>query len=234
MLCKRSLRDGRPILIVGTVMILVLSGVLPAFAQQPAFDFRALEPGVAAAVFAGGCFWCLEKPFEETPGVIEAISGYTGGSYERPTYRIVAHGGTGHREALLVLFDPTEIDYLELLETFWINIDPSDDHGQFCDRGETYRSAIFYRSARQRVLAERSHAAVASAFGAPIYTEILPIAPFWIAEEYHQNYYIEHSFNYGYFRRKCGRDDRLTEIWGAAEERRGLIRELIAAENNAR
>jgi len=212
------------------ILLLALTVSARAIAQQPAFDFHDLEPGIGAAVFAGGCFWCMEKPFEELPGVIDAISGFTGGEYERPTYRIVAHGGTGHREAVLVLFDPSTTTYRELLRTFWVNIDPFDPQGQFCDRGDMYQAAIFYRSAVQRVLATRSRRAFdrSAAISAPVRTEILPLGRFWIAEDYHQDYYREHSFNYRYYREKCGRDERLQEIWGERTDdvRRGFLTEF--------
>lgn len=212
------------------MLLLALTSSARAIAQQHAFDFRDLEPGIGAAVFAGGCFWCMEKPFEEMPGVIDAISGYTGGDYERPTYRIVAHGGTGHREAVLVLYDTATTTYRELLRTFWVNIDPFDRHGQFCDRGDMYQAAIFFRSAVQHVLATQSRRALgeSATVSAPVCTEILPLGRFWVAEDYHQNYYREHSFNYRYYRGKCGRDERLLELWGNSDgdPRRQFLTEL--------
>lgn len=204
-----------------------------ATAQQPAWSAQSLPSGYSAAVFAAGCFWCLEPAFDAVSGVHETILGYTGGSYERPTYRIVAYTDTGHREAILVIYDAARVSYRELLAVYWANSDPFDGSGQFCDRGDPYRPAIFYRSAVERVVAEASRRAVAASFIAAgvemdLLTPILPAETFWIAEDYHQGYYRSRPFSYRYYRDLCGRDRRLEAIWGAAEGRTSRIMEIIA------
>ncbi len=217
----------RRVILMTTLVVAALVTTVGVFGQQSSFDFRSLDADTGAAIFAGGCFWCIESAFEEVPGVVAAISGYSGGTYERPTYRIVAHGGTGHIEAVLVLYDRDRLSYRDLLEIFWINIDPHDPNGQFCDRGMTYQAAIFYRSAVQRVLAEESRRALDQQLTDAVETQVRPVATFWIAEDYHQDYYREHEFNYNYYRDKCGRDDRLERLWGAKERRRALMRDLL-------
>lgn len=164
--CNRHMSVNRPP--HGTrrrllTLLLVLSVTGFAVAQQRSYDFNALPPDRAVAVFAGGCFWCMEPPFDDVDGVDETIAGYTGGTWERPTYRIVAYADTGHYEALLVTYDPAVVTYRELLAVYWINVNPFDATGQFCDRGPSYRSAIFFRSATQHVLARASARAVAAA-----------------------------------------------------------------------
>jgi peptide-methionine (S)-S-oxide reductase len=179
---------------------------------------RADDPpdGVALATFAGGCFWCMEPPFDELEGVLATVSGYTGGHTENPTYEEVSAGGTGHLEAVQVRYDPARIDYERLLEVYWRNVDPTDAGGQFCDRGHSYTTAIFYHDARQRELALRSKAALAEAkrFEEPIVTPILPAVPFYPAEEYHQDYYLKNPLRYKLYRFGCGRDRRLEALWG--------------------
>ena len=172
------------------------------------------EANLETAIFAGGCFWCMEKPFDELPGVAETTSGYTGGTVENPTYGQVSSGGTGHYEAMEVRYDPSQVSYDQLLDTFWVNIDPTDSTGQFCDKGDQYRSAVFYETPEQQALAEQSKAEVADRLEEAIATEILPVAPFYDAEDYHQNYYQTHAVRYKLYRYGCGRDQRLTEIWG--------------------
>jgi peptide-methionine (S)-S-oxide reductase len=180
----------------------------------------ATEPGVseAKAIFAGGCFWCMEPPFDELEGVLSTTSGYTGGETQNPSYEAVTAGGTGHLEAVLVEYDPARIDYAKLLEVYWRNIDPLDDGGQFCDRGSSYRSAIFYADEQQKRLAGQSKMALEAAgrFEEPIVTRILPAAEFYPAEAYHQDYYRENPLKYKYYRYRCGRDDRLDELWDGA------------------
>lgn len=170
------------------------------------------------AVFAGGCFWCMEPPYDALAGVISTTSGYTGGSKQDADYKKVSAGSTGHFEAIEIKYDPSKVTYEELLEVFWHNIDPLDDTGQFCDKGAQYRSAIFPKNEEERKLAEASKAAVAPA-GAPadaIKTEILPASPFYAAEEYHQDYYQVNPVRYRFYRFSCGRDKRLKELWGDA------------------
>jgi peptide-methionine (S)-S-oxide reductase len=178
--------------------------------------FAAEPPNQKAekAVFAGGCFWCEETAFEGKPGVISVISGYAGGSKVSPTYEEVSAGGTGHAESVQVTFDPKKISYEQLLKIFWHNADPTDAEGQFCDRGNQYRSEIFYSSASQKQLAEKSTQEVMKQLHQPIVTEIVPLKTFYPAEEYHQDYYKKNPANYESYRLGCGRDRRLEELWG--------------------
>ncbi len=171
------------------------------------------------ALFAGGCFWCMEKPFESLKGVKEVIPGYTGGDKENPTYNEVCSGNTGHREAVLVLYDPKEITYRELLEVFWKQIDPTDSGGQFADRGSQYKTAIFYYNEEQRRLSEESKRILQESgiFKKPIVTEILPAKAFYPAEEYHQDYYKKHPLRYKMYRLGSGRESFLHEIWRGRE-----------------
>jgi peptide-methionine (S)-S-oxide reductase len=185
-----------------------------------AFGVMAQEtpaPQSAIATFAGGCFWCVEADFDKVPGVISATSGYTGGRTVDPTYEEVSRGGTGHAEAVEVVYDPAKLSYEKLLDVFWHNIDPLAKNQQFCDHGDQYRSAIFYHDARQRALAESSKAAVATRFEQPVATEIVPAKPFYKAEEYHQKYYLKNPIRYKFYRFNCRRDARLEELWGKKE-----------------
>lgn len=171
----------------------------------------------AVATFAGGCFWCMEPPFDALAGVISTTAGYTGGATPNPTYEDVSSGGTGHAEAVQVVYDPSRIDYQRLLGVFWRNVDPVAKDRQFCDTGRQYRSAIFVHDAVQRRLAEASRAALQTSgrFAAPIETEIVEAGPFYPAEAYHQDYAAKNPLRYRYYRARCGRDQRLREIWGA-------------------
>ena len=175
---------------------------------------RSADESLSTAIFAGGCFWCMEKPFDELPGVVSTTSGYTGGKVENPTYAEVSRGSTGHYEAMEVQYDPEQVSYDQLLETFWYNVDPVDDRGQFCDKGDQYRSAIFYEDLEQQQAAEASKRAIANRLNESIATDILPAAPFYDAEDYHQNYYQTHAVRYQFYRNACGRDRRLAEVWG--------------------
>ncbi|MDK2848732.1 MAG: peptide methionine sulfoxide reductase msrA/msrB [Desulfuromonadales bacterium] len=167
------------------------------------------------ATFAGGCFWCVEADFEKVPGVVKVISGYTGGEVVNPTYKQVSAGGTGHVEAVQVYYDPARITYEQLLDVLWRHIDPTDDGGQFVDRGSQYRSAIFYHDERQRDIAEKSKRALQQSgrFDKPIVTDILPFKAFYVAEDYHQDYYKNHPIRYRYYRWNSGRDQFLEKIW---------------------
>ncbi len=169
----------------------------------------------AVAVFAGGCFWCMEPSYDKFDAVIATFSGYTGGRVENPTYEQVSAGGTGHAEAVQVVYDPKKISYKKLLDVFWHNIDPLDAGGQFCDRGSSYRSAIFYADQKQRRLAQDSKQALqkSARFRQPIATDIVPLGEFYKAENYHQNYYQKNALRYKYYRWLCGRDARLKELW---------------------
>jgi peptide-methionine (S)-S-oxide reductase len=170
----------------------------------------------ATATFAGGCFWCMEPPFDQLDGVISTTSGYTGGHKADPTYREVSSGSTGHAEAVQIVYDPERVDYERLLEVFWHNVDPLDAGGQFCDRGNQYRTAIFYHNENQRELAEASKRALQASgeLPGPIVTEIVEAGTFYPAEDYHQDYYEKNPIRYKYYRWRCGRDARLEELWG--------------------
>jgi peptide-methionine (S)-S-oxide reductase len=168
------------------------------------------------AIFAGGCFWCMEKPFDEIPGVIETTSGYTGGNKVNPSYREVSSGTTGHTESVQITYDPKQVSYEKLLQVFWRNIDPLDGQGQFCDKGSQYRSAIFYSNEQQKAVANQSKTEVAQSKGwqQSIVTEVSPASTFYPAEGYHQNYYKTNAVKYKFYRFACGRDQRLKELWG--------------------
>lgn len=170
----------------------------------------------AVATFAGGCFWCMEPPFEALPGVASVTSGYTGGTQANPTYDEVSAGGTGHAEAVEIVYDPALVSYEKLLDVFWHNIDPTVADRQFCDVGSQYRSAIFVHDAAQRRAAEISLEAVQKELGVPVKTRIETATPFYRAEEYHQDYAEKNPIRYRYYRRGCGRDARLEEVWGSA------------------
>ena len=172
------------------------------------------------AVFAGGCFWCLEGPFDALPGVLETQSGYTGGQTPNPTYEQVSSGTSGHLEAMRVVYDPEKIGFDKLLDVFWRNIDPTDPGGQFCDRGPQYRSAIFFGDETEEAAALASKARVEEKRGFTVATEILPRTAFFAAEEYHQDYYRKNPLRYRFYRQGCGRDLRLRQLWGAPAEQK--------------
>jgi peptide-methionine (S)-S-oxide reductase len=183
--------------------------------------FAVPSPGsaqTAKATFAGGCFWCMEPPFDELNGVISTTSGYTGGKTKNPTYEQVSSGTTGHAEALQVVYDPKKITYEKLLEVFWHNIDPLAVDGQFCDFGSQYRSAIFYHDASQKNAAEKSKKAVQARFKQPIATEITAATVFYPAEEYHQDYYKKNPVRYKLYSHGCGRAQRLEELWSTVKK----------------
>jgi peptide-methionine (S)-S-oxide reductase len=168
----------------------------------------------ATALFAGGCFWCMEKPFDDMPGVIATTSGFSGGTVANPSYNQVVAGGTGHIEVVQVTYDPSRVSYAQLLRTYWLQVDPFDGRGQFCDRGDTYRPAIFVASPVERAAAEASRNSLQQRFGREIAVEILPAAPFYAAESYHQDYYRTNPARYRFYRASCGRDARLRAVWG--------------------
>ena len=183
-----------------------------------AFGGQLAAQDEAKATFAGGCFWCMEPPYDELDGVISTVSGYSGGDVEDPTYQEGVRGNTGHLEVMQVTYDPSVVRYEELLDVFWVNIDPVDGGGQFCDRGEQYTTAIFYHDEEQQRLAEESRQEIAESndFGMRrIQTEIRALEEFYAAEEYHQDYYRKNPLRYKLYRRGCGRDQRLEELWGS-------------------
>ena len=177
-------------------------------------------PRLAYATFAGGCFWCMEPPFDKLPGVISTTAGYTGGHTRNPTYEQVSSGQTGHAEAVEVEYDPKRISYEKLLDVFWHNIDPTQRDGQFCDHGSQYRTAIFYHDDEQKRLAEASKAALVKnkPFKGEIVTEITRATEFYRAEDYHQDFYRKNPIRYKFYRTGCGRDARLKKLWGKSEE----------------
>jgi len=168
------------------------------------------------ATFAGGCFWCMEPPFDKLDGVISTTSGYTDGHKRNPTYSEVSAGGTGHTEAVQIVYDPSKVSYEKLLSVFWKNIDPTIEDQQFCDRGEQYRSGIFYHGKNQKLAAEKSLIELKKTkpFKESIVTEITEATKFYPAEKYHQNYYQRNPLRYKFYRYNCGRDQRLDELWG--------------------
>ncbi|MBA3563256.1 MAG: peptide-methionine (S)-S-oxide reductase MsrA [Gammaproteobacteria bacterium] len=192
----------------------------PSTAEEETETAAPDKDVIATAIFAGGCFWCMEPPYDKLDGVVSTTSGYTGGNKPDPTYEEVSADETGHFESVQVEFEPDNVSYEELLEVFWHNIDPLDDGGQFCDRGSSYRSAIFYATDEQQRLAEQSKTAIEASgrFEQPIVTQILPAAEFYPAEDYHQNYYEVNPLKYKFYRFRCGRDDRLEELWGDEAE----------------
>ena len=195
---------------MGIVRLLTLALLL---ATVPAAAVRAEE---AKAIFAGGCFWCMEPPFDAIDGVLSTTAGYTGGTKADPTYEEVSAGGTGHAEAVEVVYDPAKVTYEKLLDVFWHNIDPTTKDRQFCDVGDQYRSAIFYLDDEQKRLAEASKDKLDRSLKlkAAVVTEIVPAGRFWPAEDYHQDYYRKNPLRYRFYRAGCGRDHRLEELWG--------------------
>jgi peptide-methionine (S)-S-oxide reductase len=193
--------------------VLFLAVILSAVLMSGVVPAAALEK----AVFAGGCFWCMEAPFDQLPGVASVTVGYTGGQTKNPTYKEVSAGGTGHAEAVQIVYDPSRISYTALLAVFWRNIDPTVSDRQFCDVGHQYRAAIFYRGEEQRKAAQQSKAALERKrpFRGAVVTEISPAAEFYRAEEYHQHYYKKNPLRYSLYRSSCGRDKRLKELWGS-------------------
>lgn len=185
--------------------LLAAAGLAPAVAQDR-----------ATAIFAGGCFWCVESDFDRVPGVLETLSGYTGGTLANPGYKQVSAGGTGHREAVQVTFDPGQVSFADLLDVFWHSVDPTDAGGQFCDRGMSYTTAIYVADDAQRATAEASKMQIEAALATPIATVIEPAGPFYAAEDYHQDYYKKSRLKYDFYRWRCGRNDRVEELWGDA------------------
>jgi peptide-methionine (S)-S-oxide reductase len=200
---------------LGIVALLAVAlGAHCALGQAPTPGKAAPKPALEKATFAGGCFWCMEDAFDGLPGVVSAISGFTGGTKKNPTYEEVSSGGTGHFESVEVTFDPSKISYEKLLSIYWENIDPLTPYGQFCDNGEQYRTAIFVHDDAQRKAAEASKAKVEEGLKGKVVTFILAASTFYPAEDYHQKFAKKNPFRYGLYRKGCGRDELLQQIWG--------------------
>jgi peptide-methionine (S)-S-oxide reductase len=202
---------SRLLRLVAGLALAAAASAAAAQSMQPAND-----AGGKTAIFAGGCFWCMEHPFDEIDGVVSVTSGYSGGSKQNPTYEEVSSGTTGHAEAVQVVYDPGKVSYQKLVDVFWHNIDPLTANAQFCDHGTQYRSAIFYQGDEQKRVAEASKEALTKSgrFDKPIVTQIVAASTFWPAEGYHQHYYKTNSVRYKFYRYNCGRDQRLEQLWG--------------------
>ena len=211
--------------VFGALLLLTLiawgAGILqPAVAQTKPTPAAAATPTptatTARAIFAGGCFWCVESDFDKIPGVISTTSGYTGGNTVNPSYEQVSSHSTGHAEAVEVVYDPTKVSYERLVEYFWHTIDPTVKDQQFCDRGSPYRTAIFAVGPEQLKIAQASRASLEKTkpFKEPVVTEIVPASVFYPAEDYHQDYYKKNPIRYKYYRTSCGRESRLAQLWG--------------------
>jgi len=209
------------------VAVLVTAGYLwlrGGFVGVLAQDHQERPPAAAGAgptaiaTFAAGCFWCVESDFDKVPGVVSTTSGYTGGRVANPTYEQVSHGGTGHAEAVEIVYDPAKVSFEQLLDHFWKNVDPLTINRQFCDVGDQYRPAIFVHDEAQRLAAEGSKTRVQQRFKQPVVVEIVAAGPFFKAEGYHQDYYKKNPVQYRYYRWSCGRDARLKQLWGKPSE----------------
>lgn len=213
---RGTLRSGLAVTSVWLALGLTLgAGTSTAQPTAPAVPTATAATPANTAIFAGGCFWCIEADFEKLPGVLKAESGYTGGKVENPRYPQVSAGGTGHTEAIRVYYDPAKVSYPQLVEYFWRHIDPTVKNAQFCDHGSQYRSGIYYQGEAQRAVAEASKAALEKSARFPqIHTEVMPAAPFYLAEEYHQDYYKKNPIRYQYYRTSCRRDARVKQLWG--------------------
>jgi peptide-methionine (S)-S-oxide reductase len=194
-------------LLTSLALLAALAGAAVAQGTPP-------KPERAVAIFAGGCFWCVEADFDKVPGVVSTVSGFTGGTVANPSYKQVSGGGTGHTEAVQIVYDPRKVSYQQLLDYFWRHIDPTVKDRQFCDVGSEYRSAIFVSNDEERKLAQASKNKVATQLGKPVQTEIASAGAFYKAEEYHQDFYKKNAVKYKFYRWNCGRDQRLEELWG--------------------
>lgn len=201
--------------LIGLTFALTVTGIaLSACSAVSSNNTSSTYSKTDKAIFAGGCFWCMEAPFDKLDGVISTTSGYTAGHQKNPTYRQVSAGVTGHTEAIEIVYDASIVSYETLLEVFWFNIDPLDDQGQFCDFGTQYRTGIFYLDDDQQKLAEESRKEIIKKLGKAVATEITAATEFYPAEEYHQNYYQVNPVRYNFYRWRCGRDQQLKELWG--------------------
>jgi peptide-methionine (S)-S-oxide reductase len=199
---------------------LAFAAAFGAAAMMGAPEGAAQESGgkLETAIFAGGCFWCMEAAFDEVRGVVETTSGYTGGHVDHPTYGDVTAETSGHQESVRVRYDPQKVTYAQLLDAYWRNIDPFDAAGQFCDKGDSYRAVIFVSDETQRKLAEESKQAVEKRFGRKVATRIRPASTFWPAEGYHQNYHNTNPLKYKFYKWNCGRAQRLEQVWGPPKQ----------------
>jgi len=204
-----ALRKGLAI-----VLLFLIAAVNAPAAQEKSVP--PLPKGADIAIFAGGCFWCVESDFDQVPGVLRTVSGYTGGSVKNPTYDTVSGGGSGYREAVRIVFDPKKVSYDKLVDIFWRSVDPTNDGGQFCDRGESYKTAIFANSAEHKHIAEASKERLVKSgiLKRPVVSPIEAAGTFYPAEDYHQNYYKKNPLRYKFYRYSCGRNARLKEVWG--------------------
>ena len=187
-------------------------GAAAAQTSQPSVP----PPGQAVATFAGGCFWCMEEAYEKVAGVSSVVSGFMGGTVPNPTYKQVSGGSTGHAEVVQIIFDPAKVSYQQLVDWFWVNVDPADASGQFCDKGSEYRSGIFFHGEEQKQIAQTSKEKLQASgkLRQPVATEITPAGAFYTAEDYHQDYYKKSAARYQYYKYGCGRAARLEQIWG--------------------
>jgi peptide-methionine (S)-S-oxide reductase len=198
-------------------ILMFIFSIFPTFVS--AQGTQSMTDSYKKAIFAGGCFWCMEKPFDATAGVISTVSGYMGGASANPTYKEVSGGNSGHVEVLEVTYDPAVISYAQLLPIFWRNIDPLDAGGQFCDRGPQYRSELYFDGDKEQAVALASKAEHEQILGETIVTKVVERSTFYAAEDYHQDYYLQNPVRYKYYRWNCGRDNRLEELWGSEEKR---------------
>ena len=202
-------------------LVLMVGAILPVtgIAQKNSGNETKAAANHETAIFAGGCFWCVEADFDKIPGVVNTVSGYIGGEKKNPTYKEVSRGSTGHAEAVQITYDETKVSYEKLLDVFWHSVDPTTPDRQFCDKGNQYRTAIFYTDEEQRKLAEASKEALQRSrpFEEPVVTEITGAGEFYPAEQYHQDYYKKNPIRYKFYRYTCGRDQRLEELWGKKE-----------------
>jgi len=204
------------IAIVAGVAAATTGFVWSAVADQSTTDIPSEETRLETAIFAGGCFWCTEADFDKVDGVISTISGYTGGTVEEPTYKQVTRGDTGHYEAVKISYNPQQVSYEELVEYYFRTIDPTDPRGQFCDKGSSYRTAIFVGDEQERAIAETEIEMITQSgqLPGPVVTKVLDASEFWPAESFHQNYYRTNPIRYKFYREGCGRDERLKKLWG--------------------
>ena len=193
--------------------------IVAAMCLFAAVSGASAQDKTAKAIFAGGCFWCVEADFDKVPGVLSTTSGYIGGKVDNPTYNQVSAGGTGHAEAVEIVYDPAKVSYAKLLDVFWHTTDPLAKDRQFCDSGDQYRTAIFYATDEEKKLAEETKKSVEAKFAPrPVYTQIVKAGSFYKAEDYHQDYYQKNESRYKFYRWNCGRDQRLEQLWGKKDQ----------------